>query len=70
MSFSTLNDKRGPYMTIETIDSLILVGVWLELGVGVFVAWMTWHIMTDRQRARIKGTVSRWLRSIGLVAAR
>lgn len=53
---------------IEVIDVLICVGVWIELGISAFIGYMTWHIMTDRQKQRIRRTVNGLFKYLGLVA--
>ena len=42
---------------ILVVDSLILVGVWLEL-------WLAWKVLSIRRRESIKRLVNKTLRSI------
>lgn len=57
-------------MKVETIDAWILVGVWLELGVGVFAAWLAWRGLQERLRGRIRRTVARFLKNIKVAGGR
>lgn len=50
----------------DKIETLIVIGVWLELGVGILVAWMTWQIMTNKQRQRIARWLSPLLKSLNI----
>ena len=50
----------------RVIESLILVGVWLELGVGVFVAYLTWKMTQARAKAQMKRRFTLLMKKIGI----
>lgn len=55
-------------MTAETKETWILVGVWVEVALGLFLTWLGWMGLQDRRRQRIKRLVSRTLRHLGMQA--